>query len=97
MAGLSAKANTAARTTAGFVSFHNQLVIIVLILFWKQDPASGDYLLIERTHEINKVELLGLAVGKLPLVRRRSVTPRSVLGLGSGFVLTGWLRANMRP
>jgi hypothetical protein len=58
MAGLSAKANTAARTTAGFVSFDNQLVIIVLILFCQQDPASGDYLLIERTHEINKVELL---------------------------------------
>ena len=58
MAGLSAKANTAARTTAGFVSFDNQLVIIVLVLCWQQDPASGGYLLIERTHEINKVELL---------------------------------------
>jgi hypothetical protein len=64
MAGLSAKANTATRTTAGFVSFENQLVIIVLPLFCKEHPACADYLLIERTHEINKLELLGSGVAE---------------------------------
>jgi hypothetical protein len=57
MAGLSAKAIIAARTTAGFVSFDNQLVIIALLLFCKEDPASTDHVLIERRHEINKLQL----------------------------------------
>jgi hypothetical protein len=63
MAGLSAKAITAARTTAGFVSFDNQLVIIAVLLFCQEDPASTDYLLIERGHEINKLQLSGSVVG----------------------------------
>jgi hypothetical protein len=42
-------------------------VIIALLLFCKEDPASIDSLLIERRHEINKLELSGLAVGSYRL------------------------------
>lgn len=56
--GLITKASTAARTIAPFVSSENQLLIIVLIPFQRQYQTTGEDLLIERIHEINKVKLL---------------------------------------